>query len=63
MKKMHSKFELNRSSIKRAMAVFKLPCTERFRKKNVFHSKLGQIDIFLKRYKKQKTSSLKVQLT
>ena len=63
MKKMHSEFELNRSSIKRAMAVFKLPCTERFRKKTVFHSKLGQIDIFLKRYKKQKTSSLKVLLT
>ena len=36
MKKMHSKFELNRSSIKRAMAVFKLPCTERFRKKKRF---------------------------
>ena len=57
MKKMHSEFELNRSSIKRAMAVFKIPCTERFRKKTVFHSKLGQIDIFLKNYKKRKTSS------
>ena len=50
MKKMHSEFELNRSSIKRALAVFKLPCTERFRKKNVFHSKLGQINIFMKKY-------------
>ena len=55
MKKMHRKFALNRSNSKRAMAVFKLPCTERFRKKPVFHSKLGQIDIFLKKYKKQKT--------
>ena len=57
MKKIHCKFELNRSNIKRAMAVFKLPCTERFRKKPVFYSKLGQTNIFLKKYKKQKTSS------
>ena len=57
MKKMHSEFELNPSSIKQAVAVLKLPCTERFRKKNVFHSKLGQINIFLKKCKKQKTLS------
>ena len=63
MKNMHSEFELNRSSIKQAVTVFKLPCTERFRKKPVFHSKLGQKDIFLKRYKKQKTSSYKFKLT
>ena len=57
MKKMHSKVELHRSSTKRAMVVFKVPCTERFRKNPVFHSKLGQINIFLKKCKKQKTSS------
>ena len=57
MKKMHSELKLYLSSTKRAFVVFKLPCTERFRKKNVFYSKLGQINIFLKKYKKQKTSS------
>ena len=36
MKKMHSEFEINRLSTKRAMAVFKLPCTERFREKKRF---------------------------
>ena len=49
MKKMHSEFEFNRSSIKRAMAVFKIPCTERFRKKR-FPFKTRSIDIFLKYY-------------